>query len=674
MHSFSHHATFHILDTNQSVETMESARIMWAPDQSLKEGSNLQHYRQWLKQHHDLSFEDYGSMWKWSCDHIEDFWYSLWQYFGVDKSYVPRSILSHGIMPDVKWFAGAKLNYAEMVFRRSTDQRPALIFTNESGVYKEISWAELEQKVYALKKYLEEQGITRGDRVAGYITNSPNAIISFLAVNAIGAVWTCCSPDFMPATVIERFTSTQPKAFIAGDGYVFKGRNFSRVEALLQIKSQLNIEVAVSINEIDATDALTKAGFVSLEEIFSNASAGTLSFEKVPFDHPIWVLYSSGTTGKPKAITHGHGGMLLEHLKYLYLHNDVKEGERFFWFTTTGWMMWNFLQASLLVGAIPVLYDGSPNYPTLDVLWKMASKVQVNHFGASAPYYHACMKAGLTPHKTWSLEHIRTLGSTGAPLASEVYDWVYQTFDSKIWLSSISGGTDMCTAFVGGNPLLPVRRGHIQCRTLGCSLHAFDDEGSAISKGLGEMVIDKPMPCMPIYFWNDAGKERYRSSYFEKYPGKWRHGDWIEIFDDGSLIITGRSDATLNRNGIRIGTAEIYEALDHIGEIKDALVINLERPEGDWMPLFVVLNEGAELDDELKKKITSHLRSNCSPRHVPDQVFLVDDVPYTLSGKKMEVPVKRILQKSEGKSVKPESARNPEALTYFEEFAGQLPK
>ena len=647
---------------------------MWAPDQSLEESNNLQQYRQWLKQHDDLSFEDYEAMWKWSCDHIEDFWYSLWRYFEIDQSYEPRGILSQGIMPDVKWFEGANLSYAEMVFRRSSDQRPALIFTNESGVYKELSWADLERKVFALKKYLEEQGITRGDRVAGYITNSPNAIISFLAVNAIGAVWTCCSPDFMPATVIERFASTQPKALIAGDGYVFKGRNYSRVDALLQIKSQLNVEVAVSINEIDATDALTKAGFVSLEEIFANETDGTLSFEKVPFDHPIWVLYSSGTTGKPKAITHGHGGMLLEHLKYLYLHNDVKEGERFFWFTTTGWMMWNFLQASLLVGAIPVLYDGSPNYPTLDVLWKMASKVKVDHFGASAPYYHACMKAGLTPHKKWSLAHIRTLGSTGAPLASEVYDWVYQTFDPKIWLSSISGGTDMCTAFVGGNPLLPVRRGHIQCRTLGCSLHAFDDDGIVISEGLGEMVIDKPMPCMPIYFWNDAGKKRYRSSYFEKYPGKWRHGDWIEIFDDGSLIITGRSDATLNRNGIRIGTAEIYEALDHIGEIKDALVINLERPEGDWMPLFVVLNEGARLDDELKKKITSHLRSNCSPRHVPDQVFLVDDIPYTLSGKKMEVPVKRILQKSDGKSVKPESARNPKALTYFEEFADRLPK
>lgn len=647
---------------------------MWTPDQSLKERSNLQHYMQWLKQHYNLSFKDYDAMWMWSCDHIEDFWYSLWQYFEVDNSYEPQSIISHGMMPDVKWFEGANLNYAEMIFRRSSDQRPALIFTNESGSSKEISWAELKHKVFALKRFLEEQGITPGDRVAGYITNSPNAIISFLAVNAIGAVWTCCSPDFMPTTVIERFTSTQPKALIGGDGYIFKGRKYSRVDALLEIKSKLNIEVAISINEIDASDPLVEAGFTSLEVIFENSTEGTLSFKRVSFDHPIWVLYSSGTTGKPKAITHGHGGMLLEHLKYLHLHNDVKEGERFFWFTTTGWMMWNFLQASLLVGGIPVLYDGSPNHPSLDTLWKVASKTKVDHFGASAPYYHACMKAGLTPHRVWSLNDLRTLGSTGAPLASEVYDWVYKSFDSKVWLSSISGGTDMCTAFVGGNPLLPVRRGHIQCRTLGCSLHALDDEGNRISKGLGEMVIDKPMPCMPIYFWNDAGKERYRNSYFEKYPGKWRHGDWIEIFDDGSLIITGRSDATLNRNGIRIGTAEIYEALDQIDVIKDALVINIERPEGDWMPLFVVLKEGVKLNDELNKIIASQVRNNCSPRHVPDQVFSVDDIPYTLSGKKMEVPVKRILQKSGGKSVKPESARNPEALTYFEKFADQLQK
>ncbi len=653
---------------------MDSAEIMWTPDESLKEHSNLQHYIQWLKEQYGLLFDDYPTMWKWSCDQLEDFWCSLWQYFEVDNSYKPGTIVSGGSMPDIKWFEGAKLNYTEMIFRKFSDQRPALIFTNESGSYHEVSWAELKQKVFALKTFLEEQGITRGDRVAGYITNSPDAIISFLAVNAIGAVWTCCSPDFMPATVIERFTSTKPKAIIGGDGYIFKGRKYSRVDALLEIKSQLNIKVAISINEIGSSDILMSGGFTDLLEIYSMEPKGHLLFEQVPFEHPIWVLYSSGTTGKPKPITHGHGGMLLEHLKYLHLHNDVKEGERFFWFTTTGWMMWNFLQASLLVGAIPVLYDGSPNYSSLDVLWDMASKTRVTHFGASAPYYHACMKAGLKPHAKLQLDHIRTLGSTGAPLASEVYDWVYDNFDSKTWLSSISGGTDMCTAFVGGNPMLPVRRGHIQCRTLGCSLHALDEQGNIISEGLGEMVIDEPMPCMPIYFWNDAGKKRYRNSYFEKYPGKWRHGDWIEIFDDGSLIITGRSDATLNRNGIRIGTAEIYEALDHIDVIKDALVINIERPEGDWMPLFIVLQEGEELSDDLNKKVFKYLRDNCSPRHVPDQIFVVDDIPYTLSGKKMEVPVKRILQKGEGKAVKPESARNPDALKYFENFVENLPK
>jgi acetoacetyl-CoA synthetase len=474
-------------------------------------------------------------------------------------------------------------------------------------------------------------------------------------------------------TVIERFAQIEPKVLIVCDGYRYNGKMHSRAKEARSIANGLGISgrstLVVPYLHPDERDRGARTYFPDFSLLTFSASEvcaqRDIIFTPVPFDHPIWVLYSSGTTGKPKAITHGHGGVLLEHLKYMAFHNDAKAGENFFWFTTTGWMMWNFLQASMLVGAVPVLFDGSPGYPSLDRLWEIAGDLPLHHFGTSAPYLTACMKRGLEPKNIANLSALRSIGSTGAPLPPEAFDWVYDSIKEDLWLCSMSGGTDVCTAFVGGIPTRPVRRGMIQGRALGCALHAFDEAGTQVQGELGEMVITQPMPSMPIYFWNDPENERYRSSYFADYPGQWRHGDWIKIEADGQLIIQGRSDATLNRKGVRIGTAEIYRVLDQIPGLADSLVLNLERPDGsDHMPLYVVAPDG--LTDALKTAINHELKTQCSPRHVPDEIILTPDIPYTLSGKKMEVPVKKILLGMDvSKSLNRDAVRNPEALDWF---------
>ena len=499
-------------------------------------------------------------------------------------------------------------------------------------------------------------------------------------MNSIGAVWSCCSPDFGVPSVIARFETIEPKLLIAANGYRYNGKAYARTAAIEAIRKAIpSIRQTVVIYQPDHPAGESGPNTVSWRSLDSQTvPAEGLAFTRVPFAHPIWVLYSSGTTGRPKAITHSHGGVLLEHLKYLVLQNDIRPGERFFWFTTTGWMMWNFLQASMLAGAVPVLYDGSPAYPDMGVLWKMAATLKINHFGVGAPYLVANMKQGRKPGDQFDLSGIRSIGSTGAPLPPEAFDWVYQAVSSDIWLCSMSGGTDICTAFVGSSPYLPVRRGLIQTRALGCPLYAYDDDGNRVVGELGEMVVEKPMPSMPIYFWNDAKHHRYLSSYFEHFPGKWRHGDWIKIFADGSLLIQGRSDATLNRKGIRIGTAEIYAALDALPEIADSMVLNLEKENGDdLMPLFVKLTEGVALDDKLLRQIKAILRDRCSPRHVPDLILAIPDVPYTLSGKKMEVPVKRILlgaNTKSGKLMDKDAVRNPAAMEFFLKFAPDFRK
>lgn len=636
-------------------------RLRWTPSSEWIKQSNLTHYLQWLEKNDGIP-ADYTTAWQWSTTQPAEFWASLLRYFELDWTYTE---VMQGEMPRTRWFEGAMLNYAEEIFRRADERFPAILFQSEHLPLQEITWAELRTQVAALRAHLQAQGVQAGDRVVGYLPNIPQATVALLATLSLGAVWSCCSPDFGASSVLERFVQIEPKVLIAVNGYYYGGKKFERRAELENLQQQLpSLVDTIVIPYLEDSDTYLPQS--SEWPVIMQNQAAELAFTKVPFAHPIWILYSSGTTGLPKAITHSHGGMLLEHLKYLHFHNDVKPGERFFWYSTTGWMMWNFVQAALLAKATIVLYDGSPGYPDLNVLWKMAADLHIHHFGTSAAYILSCIKAEVHP-AAFGLEHLRSIGVTGSPLPPEGFAWVYEQVKSDLWLCSISGGTDVCTAFVGGNPLWPVYEGEIQCRTLGCAMESWDEAGHPLIDAVGEMVITQPMPCMPVMFWNDADYSRYTASYFDTYPGVWRHGDWLQITPRQSLIILGRSDATLNRQGIRIGTSEIYRSVEKLPEIKDSLIVNLEQENGDSiMPLFVVLAEGAVLDEALKKKIAQTLRSDFSPRHVPDQVIAVPEIPYTLSGKKMELPVKKILLgKSIEQSVNRDAMRNPGALEVF---------
>lgn len=654
---------------------MQQPNILWRPDANFIERTNLRNYQNWLETHYQLRLYDYAELWEWSVERPAQFWESIWQYFEV-ISHAPYSVvMSADAMPHTAWFKGSRLNYAEHIFRQYSDERPAILFRSERQPATEISWRELKEKTAALADSLRRLGVQPGDRVCAFLPNIPEATIAFLAACSIGAVWSSCSPDFGAGSVIDRFQQIEPKILLAADGYSYNGKPFDKMNTVQELCDQLpTLEklILVPFLNPDADAGRFSLG-VSWENVTSERGV-ELRFEAVPFEHPIWVLYSSGTTGLPKAITHSQGGVLLEHLKYLHFHNDVHPGERFFWFSTTGWMMWNVVQAALLTGATIVLYDGSPGYPGIETLWEFAAESGIHHFGTSAPFLIACEKAGLEPGKKFNLTHLRTVSSTGSPLPPESFDWVYKAVGSHLWLCSMSGGTDVCTAFVGGCPLTPVTRGEIQCRALGCALYAFDDAGRPVQDELGEMVITQPMPSMPVFFWNDPGNARYLSSYFELYPGVWRHGDWVKISRQGTLSIFGRSDATLNRQGVRIGTSEIYQAVNKVKAVKDSLVVNLELPGGrHYMPLFVVMNDNCALDEVVKTDINQGLRSSFSPRHVPDEIIAVPDIPYTISGKKMEAPVKKILLGFPlEKAASVDAMKNPEALTFFIEFAKQI--
>ncbi|MFN7118346.1 MAG: acetoacetate--CoA ligase [Saprospiraceae bacterium] len=654
--------------------TYPTPPVLWRPTEDFIANSNLNHYMHWLRQQYALHFDDYEALWAWSVAEPAGFWASIWKYFDIKSETPYTQVLSDEAMPDARWFEGSTLNYAEHVFKSYNNEHPALIFQSERQALTEISWASLREQVAALSQYLRGLGVRPGDRVVAYLPNIPEATVSFLAACAVGAVWSSCSPDFGVNSVLDRFQQIKPKVFITVDGYQYNGKPFDKMETVRELCAKLpTLEKVIIIPYLQPEPNVEGGPYVIH---WSNATidkTAELVFEAVPFAHPIWVLYSSGTTGLPKAITHSQGGVLLEHYKYLAFHNDVHRGERFFWFSTTGWMMWNFVQASLLVGATAVLYDGSPGYPNLNVLWQFTEEAQIHHFGTSAPFLVACMKAELNPGKQFKISHLRSIGSTGSPLPPEAFDWVYQNVKSDVWLCSMSGGTDVCTAFVGGNPLEPVYEGEIQCRALGCALYAYDEAGNVISDEVGEMVVIKPMPSMPIYFWNDVNKQKYLDSYFDMYPGVWRHGDWVRITERGTLVIYGRSDATLNRQGVRIGTSEIYSALNKVNEIKDSLIVNLELSGGKhYMPLFITLNENAVLNQDLKQKINQTLKNEYSPRHVPDEIIEVPDIPYTISGKKMEAPVKKILLGYDiKKAANIDSMRNPEALAFFANFRSE---
>jgi acetoacetyl-CoA synthetase len=531
--------------------------------------------------------------------------------------------------------------------------------------------------VAAVAQGLRELGVGRGDRVVAYLPNIPEAVVAFLATASLGAIWSSCSPDFGPASVIDRFAQIEPKVLFAVDGYRYGGKDFDRRPTLTALQEAMpSLERTVVVGYLDGTDADLDGLGAALgwEQLLASGAGAELRFERVPFDHPLWVLYSSGTTGLPKAIVQGQGGILLEHLKKLHLHVDAHPGDRLFWFTTTGWMMWNFLVSGLLTEAAIVLYDGNPGHPDMSALWELAARAGVTMFGTSASYIAACMKAGVLPGEGRDLAALKAVGSTGSPLSPEGFDWVYEQLGADTWLFSTSGGTDLCTAFVGGVSLLPVYRGELQGRALGAAVEAWDEDGQAVVDAVGELVVTEPMPSMPLFLWGDEDGSRYRASYFEMFPGVWRHGDWIEITSRGTAMIYGRSDSTINRSGIRMGTSEIYRAVLSIDAIVDALVVDLPKPgtEG-WMPLFVVLRDGVRLDDELSREIARRVRERCSPRHVPDQVFQIEAVPRTLSGKVLEVPVKRILMGTPAaRAASRDSLANPEALDYFSAMAADL--
>ena len=655
------------------MKSEETPILLWSPSKEFTENSNLTRYVHWLAKNHKKQFKDYEDLWEWSTNQLEEFWVSLWDFFDIQYSGNYDTVIDDTTMPFCKWFSGVEINYAEHVFRNSTDQYPAIIHKKENTNLEEISWAELKKEVAKFQRYLINKGVRKGDRVVAYIANIPEATIAFLAVNSLGAVWSSCSPDFGVSSVVDRFAQVQPKVLIASSGYQYGGKYFDKWEDLIEIiKGLPTVENVVVINDSDTNEPYTEPSKHTIfwEDLPDNDDL-EIVFQRVPFDHPIYILYSSGTTGIPKAITHGHGGILMEHLKYLTFHNDVKPGDRCFWFTTTGWMMWNYIQSSLLAGGTMVLYDGSPGFPQIDNLWKLAEEAKITHLGTSAGYIVANMKEGKQPGTTYDLSSLTSIGSTGSPLPPEGFDWVYSDVKKDLWLTSISGGTDVCSAFVGGNPWWSVYSGEIQCRALGCKLEAYDDNGNSLLDEIGEMVITKPMPSMPIYFWGDKEFKRYKSSYFEIYDNIWRHGDWTRITPRSGVVIYGRSDATLNRGGVRIGTSEVYRAVDKVREVSDSLILSLEKEGGEfYMPLFVILNKGQVLNDTLIKKIKTMIREECTPRHVPDEIIAIDEIPYTISGKKTESPVKRVLMGHDPKkAINKDALRNPGAMEFFIQMA-----
>jgi acetoacetyl-CoA synthetase len=650
------------------------ARVLWEPSEERKQAAVLTRYMQWLRERRGLEFGGYHELWQWSVEDLEGFWSSIWEFFEVRGATPYEQALADRRMPGARWFPGARLNYSEHVFRGKPVDRLALQHASELRQPDRMTWGELRDLTTRIQNGLRALGVQRGDRVVAYMPNIPETLAAFLACAGLGAVWSSCSPDFGARSVVDRFAQIEPKVLLAVDGYRYNGRDFDRLDVVANVRAEMpSLERTVILSylnpdaeEVDMADAMR------WDELLR--SDGQLTFEPVPFDHPLWVLYSSGTTGLPKAIVQGHGGILLEHLKILNLHFDTKEGDSLFWFTTTGWMMWNLLAGGLLTPASIVLFDGSPAHPDLGALWELAERTHLTCFGTSASYIAGCMKAGLEPAAGRDLSALRSVGSTGSPLSPEGFDWIYEHLAPDTWLFSTSGGTDVCTAFVGGVPLLPVYRGELQARALGVKVEAFDEAGSPVVDQVGELVITEPMPSMPLFLWGDADGERYRETYFSMYPGVWRHGDWIQITSRGTAVIYGRSDSTINRGGVRMGTSEIYRAVRALSEVQDVLVVDLPRPgtEG-WMPLFVVLRGAAELTPDLVSRIKRRIQEDCSPRHVPNEVYAIPEVPTTLSGKVLEVPVKKILMGTPAEqAASRDSLANPQALDYFVELGRKL--
>ncbi len=648
--------------------------LLWTPGPERLERANLTHYMGWLAGR-GRRFESYADLWRWSIDDLPGFWGSLWDYFEVKASHPYERVLGSRTMPGAEWFPGARLNYSEHALRHERAGADALLHLSERRGLTALSWTDLGSQVRRLATRLRALGLEPGDRVVAYLPNSPEAVVAMLATVSIGAIWASCGPDFGPRGVVDRFLQLAPKFAFCVDGYHYGGKPFDRRPELGTILRELpSLERVIYLRHLEPENATPlTANTIFWEDALDGPEVArdSFRFEQVPFAHPLWILFSSGTTGLPKPIIHCHGGMIVEQFKALSLQMDMHPGERMFFFTTTGWMMWNFLVSALMVDVVPVLYDGNPAYPQPDVLWSMVERAGASYFGASPTYINILEKAGIVPGERFDLSRLQSIMLAGSPVTAEVMAWCYRNVKPDVWAGSGSGGTDLCTGIVGGAVLQPVYAGEIQARQLGVAAFAFNEAGEAVVNEVGELVITQPLPCMPVGFWNDADGSRYRESYFDQYPGVWRHGDFFKVNERGGCFVLGRSDATLNRHGVRIGTAEVYRALVEVPEIEDSLIVNLDLPGGGFfMPLFVKLHDGATLDEALVEKVRACMRKTYSARHVPDKIHQVRAIPYTLTGKKMEVPVRRILMGVPvDKAANRAAMANVEALDFFIEYA-----
>lgn len=662
---------------NPSDSANAPGAVLWTPRSDQIEPTRLAAYMHWLAAERGLSFDTYQDLWSWSVDELESFWQSIWDFFDVQADGSCDPVLGVTTMPGAQWYPNARLNYAEHVFRCATNERPALIARSEDTGTHEVSWAQLKLDTGALAARLRQLGVGPGDRVASYMPNRPETVVAFLACASIGAVWSSCAPDMGATVVLDRFQQIEPKVLLAVDSYSYNGKTHDRRELvdelLLGLPSVRHvIHVAGPVCRAASHKPPAWRDRLSWSEAISvNAE---LRFERLPFEHPLWIVYSSGTTGLPKAIVHSQGGIVLTHLKTMALQHDLRPGDRLLFLGGTGWIVWNLQLGALLTGASIVLYDGNPAWPDTTALWRFIDEQRVTLFGCGAAYLINCMKDGLRPRDLVALQSLRAINATGSPLPIDAYHWVYDAVKSDLWLASISGGTDIASGFVACAPILPVNAGEIQCRELGVAAYAFNEAGAQVVDEVGELVVTKPMPSMPIHFWGDPENRRYRESYFEMYPGLWRHGDWIRFTPRGTSVIYGRSDSTINRHGIRMGTAEIYRVVEELPEVRDSLVVDLEYlGRASFMPLFVVLAQGLVLDEPLKARIAQQIRSKASARHVPNEIYQVDEIPRTLTGKKMEVPVRKLLLgTAPEKAASTDAMVNPKSIGFFLRLAEEM--
>ncbi len=652
---------------------IEAGTVLWTPSPERIARARLTDFRTWLTKERGITFADFESMWEWSTTDIDAFWRACWDFFGIEATKQPTAVLGKRTMPGAEWFPGAEINYARHMLRHERPNATAVLHLNERQPLQEVSWEELGGKVRIVATQLRKLGVKRGDRVCAYMVNTPETLVAMLATTSLGAIWSSVGPDFGTPGVLDRFSQLAPTVFFHVDGYQYGGKPFDRMPEVEKILARLTtVTHVVQLNYLKPDAPRSTPGTILWNELLDHPPVPRAGFkyEEVPFNHPLWILFSSGTTGLPKPIMHSHGGIMIEQLKHLAFNFDMHAGDRMFFFTTTGWMMWNFLVSSLLSNVTPVLYDGNPAWPDGDLLWKMVQDSKADMFGASPTYQSILEKNGIVPKASFDLSNLKSITLAGSPVSPECQLWFHENVKQDCWIAPGCGGTDICSGFVGGTVILPQRAGEMQARCLGIAVHVMGDDGKFVIDEVGEMVVTQPAPSMPVGFWNDKNDERFIETYFSDFPGMWRQGDFYRINARGGAYVLGRSDATLNRHGIRIGTSEIYRTIVLVPGVEDGLIVNLDLPGGKFfMPLFVKLAEGVQLTDQLTKAINDRLRSEYTPRHIPDRIFQVPAIPYTISGKRMEVPVRRILSGYPlAKAANRDAMANPAALDFFVEY------